>query len=203
MRILIAALLVLSSLVSKVNAQEFEGLIVYRIQTPDMVIEQKSWVKGDSVVIEAEDPMPRRSFANFASKEFRVYQGEAPQLHPLRDFEVGYEKTSNLKAQPEYQTINGMRAQLYTVEIPTNDRKLMTTSFWLTAEYPAVVGRAIARNLLIGTAADKMYRDIATEIRDMGKAPLMLTVAINGEETMSMQVITATEQSIPLEKFSN
>lgn len=203
MRVLIASVLVFASLTSDVTAQQFEGLIVYRIQTPDMVIEQKSWVKGDSVVIEADAPMPRRSFANFANQEFTVYQGDTPQLHPLKDFEVGYEKTSNLKAQPEYQTINGMRAQLYTVDIPTNDRKLMTTSFWLTADYPAVVGRAIARNLLIGTSADKMYRDIATEIRDMGKAPLILTVAINGNETMSMQVITATEQSIPLEKFSN
>ncbi|HET6512578.1 MAG TPA: hypothetical protein VFH43_10335, partial [Candidatus Kapabacteria bacterium] len=195
MKLLIAVLLLFASFAGDVNAQQFEGLIVYRIQTADMVIEQKSWVKGDSVVIEAEDPMPRRSFANFANQEFRVFQGQTPQLHPLRDFEPQYEKTSNLKPQPEYQTINGMRTQLYTVDIPTNDRKLMTTSFWLTAELPAVVGKAIARNLLIGTAADKMYRDIATEIRDMGKAPLMLTVAINGEETMSMQVITATEQS--------
>lgn len=183
------------------QAQRFEGLIVYRIESPAGVIQQKSWVRGDSVVIEAQAPMPERSFANFASQEFKVYQGDASEQMPLRDFDAEYQKTSNLKPQPQRQTINGKTAQLYTVDIPTSDRKMMTTSFWLTADYPASLRQAIVRNLLIGTTADPMFRDIATEIRDMGMAPVMLTVSINGKENMSMQVVAATEQSIPLEKF--
>lgn len=167
------------------------------------MIQQKSWVKGDSVVIEAESPMPPKSFANFAKQEFAVHKGDKVQVMPLRDFEEVYQKTNNLKPVPEYQTIEGKKAQLYTVEIPTSDRKIMTASFWLTPDMPANVRTALARNLLIGTSADRMYRDIATEIRDMGKAPIMLSVSLNGQETMSMQVITATEQAIPAEKFAD
>ena len=200
---LFSALLLLISLPRDAQSQEFEGLIVYRIQTGEgLVIEQKSWVKGDSVVIEAEAPMPPKSFANFAKQEFVVHKGDKVQVMPLRDFEEAYQKTNNLKPVPEYQTIEGKRAQLYTVEIPTSDRKIMIASFWLTPDFPASVRTALARNLLIGTSADRMYRDVATEIRDMGKAPIMLSVSLNGQETMSMQVITATEQAIPAEKFA-
>jgi hypothetical protein len=196
------ALLVLGLVsVPTLHAQKFEGLIVYRIESPAGVIQQKSWVRGDSVVIEAEAPMPALSFANFASQEFKIYQGETPEVMPLKDFEADHEKTNNLKAQPQRQSINGKTAQLYTVEIPTSDRKTITTSFWLTHEFPTRAGRAITRNLLIGTSGDPMFRDIATEILDLGLAPVKLDVSINGKESMSMQVVAATEQSIPLEKF--
>jgi hypothetical protein len=196
------ALVVLGlAVVPTVHAQKFEGLIVYRIESPAGVIQQKSWVRGDSVVIEAEAPMPALSFANFASQEFKVYQGQTPQVMPLKDFEADHEKTKNLQPQPQRQSVDGKTAQLYIVEVPTSDRKTITTSFWLTKEFPTRVGKAITRNLLIGTSGDPIFRDIATEILDLGMAPVKLSVSINGKENMSMQIVAATEQSIPLEKF--
>ncbi len=193
--------LTLIGVAGEAGAQRFEGLIVYRIESGAGIIQQKSWVRGDSVVIEAQEPMPERSFANFTSKELKVYQGTQSQVLPLRDFEVDRPKTSHLKVQPGTKTINGKIAQLYTIEIPTQDRKMMTASFWLTPDYPENVRNTIARNMLIGND-DPMFREIAAEIRDMGKVPVMLSVSVNDKESMSFQIVAATEQSIPDTKFA-
>jgi hypothetical protein len=195
------SVLVLSGIVGSASAQRFEGLIVYRIESGAGIIQQKSWVRGDSVVIESQEPMPERSFANFASRELTIYQGTQSQVLPLRDFDVDRPKTSHLKVQPERKTIDGKIAQLYTITIPTQDRKMMTTSFWLTADYPESVRNTIVRNMLIGNE-DPMFREIVAEILDMGKVPVLLSVTINDKESMSLQVVTATEQSIPDAKFA-
>lgn len=195
--------LVLSVASISANAQRFEGLIVYRIESGAGVIQQKSWVKGDSVVIEAQAPMPPRSFANFATGEYTVYQGEQSQLQKLVDFDPAAPKTNNLQPQPGRKTISNREAQLYTFDVPTSDQKMMTASFWLTSDYPKSIQKAIARNLLIGTAEDKLFRDVAAEIDQMGLAPVSITISLNGKEAMSMQVVAATEQPIPLQKFDS
>ena len=195
------SVLTFAGLVNEASAQRFEGLIVYRIESGPGIIQQKSWVRGDSVVIEAQEPMPERSFANFTSKELKVYQGSASQVLPLKDFDIDRPKTNHLKVQPGTKTINGKVAQLYTIEIPTQDRKMMKTSFWLTPDYPENVRNTIVRNMLIGNE-DPMFREIAAEIRDMGKVPIMLSVSVNDKESMSLQIVAATEQSIPDSKFA-
>jgi hypothetical protein len=143
--------------------------------------------------------LPDRSFANFASKEFKVIG--TPTVMPLRDFDPDHKKTNHLQAQQETKTINGNSAQLYTIELVMKDGKKMTTSFWLTSDYPENIRNTIVRNMLIGND-DPMFREIATEIRDMGKAPAALSVNVNDKETMSMEIVTINEQSIPLEKFA-
>jgi hypothetical protein len=193
------SLLAFGSIASTASAQRFEGLIVYRIESGAGVITQKSWVHGDSVVIEAQAPMPERSFANFASKEFKVTG--VSEVMPLKDFDPDHKMTAHLVAQPGTKNINGKEAQLYTIEIVMKDTRKMTTSFWLTPDYPKNVRNSIVRNLLIGND-DPMFREIATEIKDMGKAPVALSVSVNDKETMSMEIVTINEQAIPLEKFA-
>lgn len=205
MKLLSAALLIalsFSVIPEHANAQRFEGLIVNRIEASGHIVQQKLWVRGDSVLIEAQSPLPERAFANFATQELRVYMNKQPQVYALKGFDPEHKKTSLLQVQPGTQTIDGKTAQLYTIEIPTQDRKMMKTSFWLTPDFPANVRSTINRNLLIGNE-DAMFRDIAAEIEDMGKAPVMIEVSVNDKESMKTRVVTATEQSIPLDKFAD
>lgn len=197
------ALLAFSGLSASAQAQQFEGLIVNRIEAAGGVVQQKVWVRGDSVVIEAQAPMPDRSFANFSTRELKVYVDKKAQVYPLNGFDPYRKKTNHLQVQPETKKINGKTAQLYTIEIQMKDGKMMKTAFWLTADFPENVRNTIDRNLLIGSNDDVMFREIAAEIFDMGLAPVMISVSVGEKESMSMQVIAASEQKIPLEKFAD
>jgi hypothetical protein len=184
------------------GSTRFEGLLIYRVEMGPTVIQQKAWVRGDSVMMEAHAPMPVKSIVNFAKEEYRVYQDESNfKAMPVKGFDPKYVKTSNLTAHEEYQTINGRKAQLFTVEMTLASKGTMRTEFWLTKEFSEPVRYGLVRNLLIGSM-DPMFRDIAHEIYAMGMAPVALGASINGKKQSSMQLVTATEQTVPDEKFS-
>lgn len=180
----------------------FEGLLVYRLEMNGTGMLQKSWVRGDSIVIEAESPLPKKSIVNFATHEYRVYKDENNfDKFPVKSFDAKPNQTSHLKAVQQFDTINGKAAQLYQVGITVANKGRVTTSFWLTKDYNDATRIALVRNLLIG-GTEQAFRDIAQEILALGLAPVALSVAAEGKSQMSMTVVAATEQKVPDEKFS-
>lgn len=196
--------IVLTALPCLAQAQSvFEGLIVYRIEANGKGLLQKSWVRGDSIMIEAEPPMPVKSVVNFATQEYRVYTdaNNFQKYPPVKAFDAKPNPTSHLKELQQFDTIHGIHTQLYQVGITVADKGQVLISFWLTKDLPDATRLALVRNLLIGST-DQAFRDIAHEILALGLAPINLSVSIGGKTQSSMTVVSATEQKIPNEKFA-